>query len=68
MLKIKKYKGPHTCMIPVINRNHSQLDIMYISIMTRPLVKAEVSISMPAMRSAVAKVIRHSPFLYGWLG
>lgn len=35
--EIKKYKGPDTCMNPVMNMHHRWLDVLYISTLIRAL-------------------------------
>lgn len=55
MWEIRKYKGSNTCMNPLMNRNHRQLDVLSISIIIKPLVMAEVSISVTAIQTAGLK-------------
>lgn len=54
MWAIRKYKGPHSCVNPLINREHRQLDVPYISTITKLLVRTEVSISVAAIQAAVS--------------
>ena len=44
MFKITKYKGPHTCVNPCINQDHSQLDSSFVSEYIETLVKEKMTI------------------------
>lgn len=54
--EIKKYKGPHTCINSLMNMDHGQLDVVCISILVSPLVRAELSISISAIQAAVQQM------------
>lgn len=56
MWEIRKYKGPHSCVNPLMNKEHRQLDVPYISTIIKPLVRAEVSISVAAIQAAVSQI------------
>lgn len=51
--EIKKYKGQHTSMNPLMNRDHQQLDILYISTLIRQLVRPELSILVTVIHTVV---------------
>ncbi|XP_034674615.1 uncharacterized protein LOC117905866 [Vitis riparia] len=55
MFRITKYKGPHTCVNPCINQDHSQLDSSFISKYIETLVKAEMTITVAAIQAVVAE-------------
>ena len=55
MFRITKYKGPHTCVNPCINQDHSQLDSSFVSKYIETLVKAEMTITVAAIQAVVAE-------------
>ncbi|RVX01849.1 hypothetical protein CK203_019342 [Vitis vinifera] len=55
MFRITKYKGPHTCVNPCINQDHSQLDSSFVSKYIETLVKAEMTITVTAIQAVVAE-------------
>ena len=55
MFRITKYKGPHTCVNPCINQDHSQLDSSFVSEYIGTLVKVEMTIIVVAIKAIVAK-------------
>ena len=55
MFRITKYKGPHTCVNPCINQDHSQLDSSFVSEYIETLVKAEMTITVTAIQIVVAE-------------
>lgn len=48
--KIKKYKGPHTCVNTLMNMDH-RLDVAYISSLVSPVVRAELFISISTIQN-----------------
>ena len=46
MFRITNYEGPHTCVDPCINQDHSQLDSSFVSEYIETLVKAEMTITV----------------------
>lgn len=56
MWEIKKYKGPHTCVNPLMNQDHRQVDVRYVVTLVRPLVRAGLSISIAAIQAAVQQM------------
>lgn len=54
--EIKKYKGPHTCVNPLMNRDHRQIDVAYISSLVSPVNRADLSISVSAIQAAVQQI------------
>ncbi|KAL6318599.1 hypothetical protein AAG906_000677 [Vitis piasezkii] len=50
MFRITKYKGPHTCVNPCINQDHSQLDSSFVSKYIETLVKAKMTITVVAIQ------------------
>ena len=55
MFRITKYKGPHTCVNPCINQDHSQLDSSFVFEYIETLVKAEMNITVTAIQIVVAE-------------
>ncbi|KAL6314595.1 hypothetical protein AAG906_026935 [Vitis piasezkii] len=55
MFRITKYKGPHTCVNPCINQDHSQLDSSFVSKYIETLVKAEMTVTIGAIQAVVAE-------------
>lgn len=52
-----KKKGPHTCLNLLMNMDHRKLDVLYISTLVRPLVRAELFISISAIQAVVQQII-----------
>lgn len=50
LCEIKKYKVPHTFVNPIINLYQIYLDVAYISVVIKPLEKAEVLIAVLSYR------------------
>ena len=55
MFRITNYEGPHTCVDPCINQDHSQLDSSFISEYIETLVKAKMTITVAAIQVVVAE-------------
>ena len=55
MFRITKYKGPHTCVNPCINQDHSQLDSSFVFKYIETLVKVEMIITTTAIQAVVAE-------------
>ena len=53
MFRIIKYKGPHTCVNPCINWDHSHLDSIFVSEYIETLVKVEMTITIVAIQVVV---------------
>lgn len=54
--KIKKYKGPHTCVNTLMNMDH-RLDVAYISSLVSPVVRAELFISISTIQAVVQQIM-----------
>lgn len=54
--EIKKYKGPHTCVSPLMNMDHRQLDVAYISFLDSPVVRADLSISISTIQATIQQI------------
>ncbi|KAG8382511.1 hypothetical protein BUALT_Bualt05G0084900 [Buddleja alternifolia] len=52
--EIKKYSGPHTCVSPIINRDHVQLDSSFIANQIKALVKAQILITLLAIQAEIS--------------
>ena len=63
MFRITKYKGPHTCVNPCINQDHSQLDSSFVSNYIETLVKAEMTITVAAIQVVVVEQFGYQYFL-----
>ena len=50
---IKKYKGPHTCVNPCLNRDHHQLDSNLVVIHIKAIIKAQFTFSIAAIQASV---------------
>ena len=55
MFRITKYKGPHTCVNPCINQDHSQLDSRFVSKYIETLVKTKMTITIVAIQVVVVE-------------
>ena len=55
MFRITKYKGPHICVNPCINQDHSQLDSSFVSEYIETLVKTQMTITVVAIQAVVAE-------------
>ena len=53
MFRIIKYEGPHTCVNPCINWDHSHLDSIFVSEYIETLVKVEMTITIVAIQVVV---------------
>ncbi|KAL6512976.1 hypothetical protein OROHE_019766 [Orobanche hederae] len=51
--KVKKYDGPHTCINPIINRDHLQLDSGFVAGQIKSLVKAQLSITLTGIEALI---------------
>ena len=51
--EIRKYEGPHTCVNPILNRDHLQLDSSFIAHQIKALVKAQMSITLLAIEAKI---------------
>ena len=45
---INKYKGPHTCGNPCLNRDHHQLDSNLVAAHIKAIIKAQFTLSVAA--------------------
>ena len=50
---IKKYKGPHTCVNPYLNRDHHQLDSNLAAAHIKAIIKAQFTLGMTAIQASV---------------
>ncbi|KAL6560408.1 hypothetical protein OROGR_003967 [Orobanche gracilis] len=52
--EIKTYTGPHTCVNPIINRDHVQLDSEFVCCQIKSLVKAQLSLTLTAIQAFIS--------------
>ena len=52
---INKYKGPHTCVNPCLNRGHHQLDSNLVVAHIKGIIKAQFTLSVAAIQASVMK-------------
>lgn len=57
--EIKKYKCPHTWVNHLMNKDHRQPDVLYLSTLIGPLVRAELSMSVVAIQAAIVDSYLH---------
>ena len=50
---INKYKGPHTCVNPCLNRDHHQLDSNLVVAHIQKIIKAQFTLSVVAIQAIV---------------
>ena len=50
---INKYKGPHTCVNPCLNRDHHQLDSKLVAAHIQAVIKAQFALSPAAIQAIV---------------
>ena len=50
---INKYKGPHTCVNPYLNRDHHQLDSNLVAVHIKGIIKAQFTLSIAAIQASV---------------
>ena len=50
---INKYKGPHTCVNPCLNRDHHQLDSKLVAAHIQVIIKAQFTLSPAAIQAIV---------------
>ena len=50
---INKYKGPHTCVDPCLNRDHHQLDSNLVVAHIKAIIKAQFTLTMTAIQESV---------------
>ena len=50
---INKYKGPHTCVNPCLNRDHHQLDSNLVVAHIKGIIKAQFTLSVAAIQASV---------------
>ena len=50
---INKYKGPHTCVNPCLNREHHQLDSKLVAAHIQAIIKAQFTLSPAAIQAIV---------------
>ena len=50
---INKYKGPHTCVNPCLNRYHHQLDSNLVVAHIKAIIKAQFTLTMAAIQTSV---------------
>ena len=50
---INKYKGPHTCVNPCLNRDHHQLDSKLVAAHIQAIIKAQFTLSPAAIQAIV---------------
>ena len=48
---INKYKGPHTCVNPCLNRDHHQLDSNLVATHIQVIIKAQFTLSVAAIQA-----------------
>ena len=55
IVRITKYKSPHTCVNPCINQDHSQLASNFVSEYIETLVNVEMTIIVAEIQVVVSK-------------
>ena len=50
---INKYKGPHTCVNPCLNRDHQQLDSNLVVDHIKAMFKAQFTLSVVAIQATI---------------
>ena len=50
---IRKYKGPHTCINPCLNREHHQLDSNLVATHIKAIIKAQFTLTTAAIQATV---------------
>ena len=50
---INKYKGPHTCVNPCLNRDHHQLDLNLVDTHIKTIIKAQFTLTMTNIQASV---------------
>ena len=50
---INKYKGPHTCVNPCLNRDHHQFDSKLVAAYKQAIIKAKITLSAAAIQAFV---------------
>ena len=50
---INKYKGPHTCVSPCLNRDHHQLDSNVVAAYIKTIIKAQLTLTTAAIQASV---------------
>ena len=50
---INKYKGPHTCVNPYLNRDHQQLDFDLVVDHIKTMIKTQFSLSVVAILATI---------------
>ena len=50
---INKYKWPHTCVNPCLNRDHHQLDSNLVATHIKGIIKAQFTLSVAAIQASV---------------
>ena len=56
---INKYKGPHTCVNPCLNRDHHQLDSNLVDAHIHAIIKAQFTLSAAAIQAIVMEKWRY---------
>ncbi|CAH1444414.1 unnamed protein product [Lactuca virosa] len=59
--EITTYTGPHTCLHYKLSQDHPNLDASLIAMETRHLIKAQPSISIPALRAEIVETLGYTP-------
>ena len=50
---INKYKGPHTCVNPCLNRDHHQLDSNLVATHIKAIIKVQFTLTTAAIQASV---------------
>ena len=50
---INKYKGPHTCVNPYLNRDHHQLDSKVVAAHIKAIIKAQFTLLVSTIQASV---------------
>ena len=50
---INKYKGPHTCVNPYLNRDHHQLDSNLVAAHIKAIIKAQFTLTTDVIQASV---------------
>ena len=53
LFAINKYKGPHTCVNPCLNRDHHQLDSNLVAAHIKAIIKAQFTLTTATIQASV---------------
>ena len=56
---INKYKGPHTCVSPCLNRDHHQLDSNLVTAHIKAIINAQFTLFVAVIQASVMEKLRY---------